>query len=462
LTRRTAIRVAVVLGLALRLAAFLPDRSLWADEAMLALNVLDRPPARLAEPLDYNQSAPVGYLLLVKGCVSVFGPDEHAFRLVSILAAVAGLFGFAAVARRLLPGWPAAVAVALFALNPAVVSYAGEAKPYALDAAIAVGLSWLALRPDGLIELAVAGCVAVWFSNPAAFVLAGIGLGLLWRRSWWQVGLVSTSWLASFAACFLLTLRAASANHYLADYWAPHLMPWPPNLHWLVDHVLGLFDSPGGFDGLPGAAVVGLSLAGAGTVAWTRAEPGDATMVSGPAVAAFAAAAAGLYPFVGRLLLFLTPGLCLVIARGISVPGLPAVRVLLTSAVLALFGVQAVEECRHPSRCEEVKAVVQHLTTHRSSEDAVYVYYGARPAVKFYAARLGFDPTSDVTVDENRGDATELRAELDAIRARRLWVIVSHRHPGEVRAIVDHLNDSRLLVTAFEVPGAAAYLFEER
>jgi hypothetical protein len=352
--------------------------------------------------------------------------------------------------------------VALFALNPAVVSYAGEAKPYALDAAIAVGLTWIALRPDGLIELAVAGCVAVWFSNPASFVLAGIGVGLLWRQPWWRVGLVSTGWLASFAACYVLTLRAASANHYLADYWAPHLMPWPPDSQWLVDHVLGLFDSPGGFDGVPGAAVVGLSLAVAGSVSWTRIDHGDAAMVVGPAVVAFAAAAAGLYPFVGRLLLFLTPGLGLVIARGIAVPGVPAVRVLLAASVLTLFGVQAVEECRHPSRCEEVKAVVQYLTTRRSPGDAVYVYCGAKPAFKFYAARLGVETTSDVAVDENRENATEFRTELDAIRARRLWVIVSHRHPGEVRAIVDHLIESRQLATAYEVPGAAAYLFKAR
>jgi hypothetical protein len=225
---------------------------------------------------------------------------------------------------------------------------------------------------------------------------------------------------------------------------------------------LGLFDSPGGFDGLPGAAVVGLSLAAAGAVAWTRVEPGDAAMVVGPAVAAFAAAAAGLYPFVGRLLLFLTPGLCLVIARGIAVPGVPAVRVLLAASILALFGVQTVEECRHPSRCEEVKTVVQYVTTHRSPGDAVYVYYGAKPAFKFYAARLGVDTTSIVAEDENRDNATECLTDLDAIRARRLWVIVSHRHPCEIRAIVDHLNESRHLVTAYEVPGAATYLFEAR
>jgi hypothetical protein len=459
LTHRSALRAAVALGLVLRLAAFLPERSLWADEAMLALNVRDRPAARLVEPLDYNQAAPVGYLLLVKGCVSLVGSDEHVFRLVSILASIAGLFGFVAVSRRILPGWPAAAAVALFALNPAVVSYAGEAKPYALDVAIAVGLTWLALRKEGLIELAAAGSVAVWFSNPAAFVLVGIGLGLLWRHPWWQVGLISAGWLASFAACYTLTLRVTSANHYLAEYWAPHVMPWPPDPQWFVDHVLGLFDCPGGFDGVPGAAAIGLTLAVAGSVALARPAPGDAVLVAGPMAAAFAAAAVGAYPFVGRLLLFLTPGLCLLLARGIAAPRPSAVRAVLAAGVLTLFGVQAVEECRHPSRCEEVEAVVRYVAAHREPGDAVYVYYGAKPAVLFYAARHGFDPASAFFGDENRDDVAEYFDELDAIPARRLWIIVSHRHPGEVRAIVEHLKLTRELTIEHEVPGAAAYLF---
>jgi hypothetical protein len=102
------------------------------------------------------------------------------------------------------------------------------------------------------------------------------------------------------------------------------------------------------------------------------------------------------------------------------------------------------------------------VAAHREAGDAVYVYYGAKPAVLFYAARHGFDPASAFFGDENRDDVVEYFDELDAIPARRLWVLVSHRHPGEVRAIVEHLKLTRELMIEHEVPGAAAYLFQSR
>ena len=57
----------------LRLLALLADRCLWIDEAMLALNLVGRSPRQLLDPLDWNQGAPVGFLLAVKGVISAFG-----------------------------------------------------------------------------------------------------------------------------------------------------------------------------------------------------------------------------------------------------------------------------------------------------------------------------------------------------------------------------------------------------
>ena len=73
--------LAVVCGIALRLIAFTADCSLWIDEAMLALNIVGRTPTQLFEPLGHNQGAPVGFLLVCKASVSLFGANEFALRL---------------------------------------------------------------------------------------------------------------------------------------------------------------------------------------------------------------------------------------------------------------------------------------------------------------------------------------------------------------------------------------------
>jgi hypothetical protein len=169
-------------GAGLRTFCYARNHSLWIDEAMLALNVVHRTPVELLEPLDLNQGAPVGYLLLSKAVVKAFGPGEYALRLVSLAAALAGMVIFTPLAYRALPLGAARIAVCLFALSPFIAGYAAEFKQYELDATvaaalIAVGLPvWRGTAGRGrLIAFALAGAVAVWFSHPAAFVLGGVG-----------------------------------------------------------------------------------------------------------------------------------------------------------------------------------------------------------------------------------------------------------------------------------------------
>src|SRR5262245_8490097 len=95
------------LGAALRLWQYAADASLWADEANLVLNIIERPLGRLLGPLDYRQVAPPGWLLLERTAVTVFGQGEQALRLVPLLGSLAALPLAWQVARRILPGGPA-------------------------------------------------------------------------------------------------------------------------------------------------------------------------------------------------------------------------------------------------------------------------------------------------------------------------------------------------------------------
>lgn len=56
----------VLAGIYMRVKTYLFNRSLWLDEASLALNIVTRGFWNLLNPLDHNQGAPVGFLLATK------------------------------------------------------------------------------------------------------------------------------------------------------------------------------------------------------------------------------------------------------------------------------------------------------------------------------------------------------------------------------------------------------------
>src|SRR5687767_16036395 len=68
-------------GSLLRLRQYLTGRSLWLDEAMLALNIVNRNYGELFQPLDYDQGAPIGLMLVEKTFNLIFGRNEFSLRL---------------------------------------------------------------------------------------------------------------------------------------------------------------------------------------------------------------------------------------------------------------------------------------------------------------------------------------------------------------------------------------------
>jgi hypothetical protein len=91
-TKRTLFSWLILVGVALRLVEYFHNRSIWWDEAMLALNVLHRTSGQLWRPLDYDQGAPIGFLLLERAAVDTLGQSELALRLVPLAAGIASVF----------------------------------------------------------------------------------------------------------------------------------------------------------------------------------------------------------------------------------------------------------------------------------------------------------------------------------------------------------------------------------
>ena len=180
----------VVLGVALRVWNFVAVSSLWLDEILLSRNILGRGVWQLlTEPLQLDQVAPPGFLLVEKLTVLALGGHELSLRLFPFFCSIAGLFLFRKLAETTLQGIAAPIAMALFATSVPLIRFAAEVKQYECDATAAIVLLLLALRLRQRagsrrfrVGAGLAGLAIVWFSQASVLVLCGLGaaFAILW------------------------------------------------------------------------------------------------------------------------------------------------------------------------------------------------------------------------------------------------------------------------------------------
>ena len=458
-------------AVALRLRMLLVGRSLWLDEAALALNVCGRSFAGLLRPLDHDQAAPIGFLFAERASVEAFGPGEVALRLYPFLASIASVALIYRLCAADLGRWAGAVAVALMAAMPGLVYYSGELKQYSGDVAWALLILVLAsgaLRrgptAGRVAALAASGAVAVWFSHPSVFVLAGAGSTLIAREAIarryrpmliWAA--VSAAWLASFAAEYLLFLRALEGSNFLVDFWDSAFLKFPPrsagDLRVDLAVGLGVFEAPFGnpLSDVDLSARMGIFLAAAwavGAVVLYR-EGRRETLALLVAPLCFAAAASMLhkYPLKGRLALFTAASTLPVVAAGIA--GLlgsrdgtrRAIGAILLIGSLTLPAAQGAQFLAERPRLHAARAVLAHLAGGWEPGDVVVVDRYADLPLRYYQAYGRVEGLDRVAITRTELSLTEpgdLAREIARWRGRpRVWIVLD-------AALPDPANPSRL------------------
>jgi hypothetical protein len=438
----------VLTGLALRVEQYLYGRSLWFDEANLALNVIHRPLRRLlVEPLAYVQAAPPGFLATQRLVVALFGDGERTLRLVPFLGGCLALVVFAHLAHRLLSRPAALVAIALAAFSPFLVYYAAESKQYSIDVLFTVVILDLAvallLRRPAPLQAGIFGAAAaigVVCSHPAALVAGSASLVLLSvylaRRDWRAVAWVaagSSIWLATFAAEYFLLLRGLAANRALLAYWRAGFAPRPlaPGslAAWLGAASLRVLRNSLGFS-LPGLAIAACL---AGVLAVGRRGVALAALLFAPLPLLVAAAVVRKYPLDGRLLLFLVPLVLLLLAASIDVlagasVGRARVGAVAAGLLVAAVAVQPVGRSLrafpHPIDVTETLPLLEAVRAQWEPGDRVAVETSAEPAYRYYAARLGLDPTPVVVALRTR-PCGGLPVAPPLATAKRVWFVLS-------------------------------------
>ena len=175
----------------------------------------------------------VSYVLLEKSLFEVFGPSQHGFG-PSLLASLLSLPLFFWLEMRCFSPVPVSIlALALFAVNPRLICYSAQLKPYTIDvlSTLLVWLSGYALRHHRyqwkwVAFFALVGCLLIWISS-IVFVLCGVGLTLMFEECF-AVGPVTPAasylsrpylgWLLFASNQLLIPVVHSLTNYYLA-YW---------------------------------------------------------------------------------------------------------------------------------------------------------------------------------------------------------------------------------------------------
>ncbi|MGB5914806.1 MAG: hypothetical protein WBG63_08070, partial [Phormidesmis sp.] len=280
-------------GVLLRLHQYLLDRSLWIDEAFVAINLLNRGYGELLLPLDYNQGAPYGFLVIERLAVDMFGTSEWVLRLFPFVSGLAALFLFIRVASYFCTKVGLTVSLALLALCDRAIYYGSELKQYSSDLMLALLLYvfLIALLPklnpvssplsSGRVSsgslsssylssdrvawrscfvFAGIGAIAVWISHPAVFIIAGTGLWLMGEaaiaRRWPRMIKYAVAFglpAISFLCFYVISISKLVDNDALQQSWSEghgSFMPLPPTslneLKWFFDSFFTTFNYPVG------------------------------------------------------------------------------------------------------------------------------------------------------------------------------------------------------------------------
>lgn len=485
-------RDAVALGLilaaatALRLVG-LGAHDFWYDEALEIAR--DRLPWPRILWLTGGPDPPLYRLLMSP--LARRASDEAVLRLPSLAFSVGTIWLVACWLRRLGDARLALATAALLAIAPVQVHYAQEVSQYALAGFLAAA-SLLALqavldrgaRRDWVVLGAtlIAGLLAYY---GLAFVVAAVEVVLLVRlvarRDVEQVRrfAVLTAALVACTAVLAVTMLRAQYAAFAAHNLRPLVAELGPGalLQRLAEKLghdwLRFFWMPWAEAAprwllvLPGA----LALAGAVVLVVRggrfRLPPAIAALGLGTMALAHVL---GFYPFGFRYALFLSPLLFVFVAAALCsvARARPAVAIALGVLVAAtqvafLPNVSLGNPWSAPPR-ENLGHVLAWVRARADAGTPVYVYYGALPALRLYAHRLGDLPVLRGRPDRALPPAAKVAEVVRATAPyERFFLVASHVWGNEWEVLVHGLTTragGRRIVDAHEDAGAFAALLE--
>lgn len=374
-----ALLLLLTAGLLLWGINLLYGRPLFLDEANVVRNLYERSYAGLFRPLSYEQYAAPLYLMVTKFLAEQLGYWETVVRVPAFAGGLMAIVGLYHAGKSMHLEYWGLLPLALLFVNPTVLQYVGEVKPYGLDLGIAACLlAMYASKRYRLWQWAVVGCIAPWFSLPSVFVLASVGItGLFDNRRWgWPIA----GWLISFTVLYTSVLQGSVGSDYLDTFHASYFFPLPDSiadLRAIGEIVRRMIRLHFGFTLI--ALIWGGALICTGLAYW-RVRYAYLVL---PLLFSVGASVFHFYSLIDRLMLFALPGVWLAAAlaarKGYRALGNRGGIAFLFVSLLALGGTNIYRYFLSPLRFSDGRALAELALTHPYRADGL-----ARPVLDYY------------------------------------------------------------------------------
>lgn len=436
----------IFIGVFLAIYQFIFNRSLWIDEASLALSIISRDFIGLTKPLDYDQVAPIGFLFIERISVLILGKNELALRIFPLISFLTSIPFFYLLSNKLVKNNVIAlISTSIFSITLSLLYYSSEVKQYSIDVLFTIIIFYYTLtlqlnKNKSLFIYAIIGSIAVWFSNVSIIILFVTGVYLLYFEGYqnknYKILFPFLFWATSFFIYYYLFIHNHPATEFMTTYWRNENAFLPLN-PFSKEFYSFLFRSTKEIYALLGFGPFWfipliISLSAIGFMLKQRKYALLYYCLT-PIMVHLLLSSLTLYPFERRLLLYITPLIILIYSIGLyhlfEFTNMKILRLpyfLLILPVLIMF---YPIHSHFPIKIEEIKNSLNYIEKNIKKNETIYAYYGSHRAFVFYKETKIININNAIIVGtRHRKKNYEYDDELLNLKGK-VWLLFSHVYP---------------------------------
>lgn len=471
----------------LSLIQIISNRSLWLDEAMLAISIVSRNNLELLKPLELSQVAPILYLQIERVFFMIFPDTDYGLRIQPLIAFFISMYFLFKILKQLpISIYGVILGISLFAFNYSFIYYSSEVKQYMTDVLSITAMLYFYFKDyryekDKYIALSIAGVIIIFLSNVSPIILFSFGAALLYdyyknkNISFRYIATVFLIWLITYSIYYISFIKGHPAREIMLFFWtmADGFLPANPlskefyvflfTKGNLILISLISFGSAG--------EIVLLTLIITGIIYLYKIGKSDILILTiTPLLLHLTLSGLKLYPFEGRLILYTIPGIIILCSAGLSI-----ITDIFTShiknkkisypviiiPVILLISFFSMSSRGFPIKNEEIKNSINFVDQNISEQENIYVYWAANSAFKYYNEVEFVKTKAPVFYGvSSRNNKEKYIEEIKGLKGK-YWFIFSHVKFNEENYITEKLGSlGYKKLKEFKTTGSSCYLYD--